>query len=601
MAARARRWRVTGTSGTTSTLVRLRDARLQWWVRLLVGLALVGVGVLLVLHLTASVAVLSVLVGIGLLLVAADRAVWSFRSPVPGLDRVLAALLLVLAVVSLVWQGTTVPFLAVTLAVASFVVGGTSVVGGLVGTRERRAAAVVLGLAQVVVGLIVLLWPRLSVFVVGLALGAWLVLLGVRDLLVGVGQLLGRSRRPRGDRPRRPRRDLVAAVVALVVACLVLGLSAWLRAGDPTLVPDAFYTPPREVPAEPGSLIRSEPFTHGVRAGQQGWRILYTTTGAHDEPAVASALVLAPAERTGEPLPVLSVAHGTTGIVPGCAPSLLDDPFATGLEHTMTTMVDDGWAGVLTDYEGLGTAGPHPYLVGTAEAYSVLDAVRAARALDDLALGDTVVWGHSQGGGAALWTGIVAPDYAPDVHVLGVGAAAPAADLAALAAGVKNTAAGRVVSAYLAQAWSDVYDLDLSAIVTPGHVPVVRRVADRCLWGRDAIANVLFSTQLNGPVIRPSALEGETGRLLDENSPHGRSQAPVLVGQGEADSLVLPGPQDEFVEHWCSTGQPVDYRTYPGLDHVPVVEDGSPFVTDLVAWTRDRLAGRPPTPTCGGG
>ncbi|MBO9556348.1 lipase family protein [Cellulomonas sp.] len=590
-----------GTSETTSALVRLRDARMQWWVRLLVGLALVAVGVLLVLHLTASVAVLSVLVGIGLLLVAADRAVWSFRSSVPGLERVLAALLLVLAVVSLVWQGTTVPFLAVTLAVAAFVVGGTSVVGGLVGTRERRAAAVLLGLAQVVVGLLVLLWPRLSVFLVGLALGAWLVLLGVRDVLVGVAQLLGRRRTRDDDRPRRPRRDLLVAVVALVVASLVLGVSAWLRAGDPRLVPDAFYSPPREVPAEPGSLIRSEPFTHGVRDGQQGWRILYTTTGAHDEPAVASALVLAPAERTGEPLPVLSVAHGTTGIVPGCAPSLLDDPFASGLEHTMSSMVDDGWAGVMTDYEGLGTAGPHPYLVGTAAAYGVLDAVRAARALDGLALSDeTVVWGHSQGGGAALWTGIVAPEYAPDVHVLGVGAAAPAADLAALAAGVKNTAAGRVVSSYLAQSWSDVYDLDLSSLVTPGHVPAVRRVADRCLWGRDALANVLFSTQLNGPVIRPSALEGETGRLLAENSPHGRSLAPVLVGQGEADSLVLPGPQDEFVAHWCSTGQAVDYRTYPGLDHVPIVDEGSAFVPELVAWTQDRMSGRPPTPTCGG-
>jgi pimeloyl-ACP methyl ester carboxylesterase len=299
---------------------------------------------------------------------------------------------------------------------------------------------------------------------------------------------------------------------------------------------------------------------------------------------------------------VVSVAHGTTGIVPGCAPSLLDDPFAGGNEHTMATMVDDGWVGVMTDYEGLGTAGPHPYLVGTAEAYSVLDAVRAARSLDDLALsGKTVVWGHSQGGGAALWTGIVAREYAPDVDVLGVAAVAPAADLRSLAEGVKDTAAGRVVSAYLAQAWSDVYDLDLSTIVTPGYLPVVRRVADRCFWGRDAIANVLLGTQLSSPVIQPSALDGETGRLLDENSPHGLSEPPVLVAQGDADRLVLPGPQDDFVAQWCATGQPVDYRTYPGLDHVPIVEADSPLVPELVAWTQDRLAGRPPTPTCGAG
>lgn len=588
------------TSEARLPVARLRDADLPWWVRTLVGLALVGIGLVLVVHLTASVAVLSVLVGIGLMLVAADRAVWSDRSAVPGLERVLAVLLLVLAVVSLLWQGTTVPFLAVTLAVASFVVGGSSVVGGLLGTRERRAAAVVLGVAQVLVGLLVLLWPRLSVFLVGLLLGGWLVLLGARDVFVGVGQLVGRAPR-QGERPRR-RHELLGAVSALVVAALVLGLSAWLRAGDPTLVPDAFYTPPREVPTVPGSLLRSEPFVHGVRTGQEGWRILYTTTGAHGEPAVASALVLAPAQRTGEPLPVVSVAHGTTGIVPGCAPSLLDDPFENGNERTMTTMVDDGWAGVVTDYEGLGTAGPHPYLVGTAEAYSVLDAVRAARTLDDLTLSPrTVVWGHSQGGGAALWAGIVAPAYAPDLDLIGVAAVAPAADLRSLAEGVKDTAAGRVVSAYLAQAWSDVYGLDLSQVVAPGYLPVVRRVADRCFWGRDAVANVLLGTQLSGPVIQPSALSGETGKLLDENSPHGTSEAPVLVAQGDADRLVLPGPQDDFVAQWCAAGQAVDYRTYPGLDHVPIVEEGSPLVPELVAWTEDRLAGLPATPTCGAG
>jgi acetyl esterase/lipase len=42
-----------------------------------------------------------------------------------------------------------------------------------------------------------------------------------------------------------------------------------------------------------------------------------------------------------------------------------------------------GYAVVRTAYEGLGTPGVHPHLVGTSEGRSVLDMVRAARRLVD--------------------------------------------------------------------------------------------------------------------------------------------------------------------------------------------------------------------------
>ena len=42
------------------------------------------------------------------------------------------------------------------------------------------------------------------------------------------------------------------------------------------------------------------------------------------------------------------------------------------------------------------------------------------------------VWGHSQGGHAALYTGEVAARYAPDLKLVGVAAAAPATYLVEL-------------------------------------------------------------------------------------------------------------------------------------------------------------------------
>ena len=42
------------------------------------------------------------------------------------------------------------------------------------------------------------------------------------------------------------------------------------------------------------------------------------------------------------------------------------------------TLLDAGYVVAATDYEGLGTPGLHPFLVGESEGRSVLDAARAA-------------------------------------------------------------------------------------------------------------------------------------------------------------------------------------------------------------------------------
>src|SRR5439155_1171000 len=211
---------------------------------------------------------------------------------------------------------------------------------------------------------------------------------------------------------------------------VVTGLG-WLAAGVAVAPrPDAFYTPSAALPATPGVLLRGEPSSRAAPPGAQAWRILYTTTRDDHTPAVASAVVLAATGVPAGPRPVLAWAHGATGIAPACAPSLLADPLGSGAMPGLDQALARGWVVVATDYPGLGTGGPHPFLIGQGEARSVLDAVRAARHLPGVTLGDrTVVWGHSQGGNAALWTGILAPGYAPDAGVVGVAALAPGSEL----------------------------------------------------------------------------------------------------------------------------------------------------------------------------
>jgi acetyl esterase/lipase len=78
----------------------------------------------------------------------------------------------------------------------------------------------------------------------------------------------------------------------------------------------------------------------------------------------------------------------------------------------------------------------------------------------------------------------------------------------------------------------------------------------------------------------------------------GRGHAPTLLAQGLADALVLPTVQRRYVARLCAAGQPVDFRTFAGRDHVGLVEDDSPLIGQLLRWTQDRFRGAPAPARC---
>jgi len=382
---------------------------------------------------------------------------------------------------------------------------------------------------------------------------------------------------------------LLLIVIAAVVAWLALRPGA----------PDAFYTWAPAMPAEPGVLLRQESFERGLPAGARGWRILYTTTAAQGTAALASAIVMLARDAPPGPRPVVAWTHGTTGAVPGCGPSLLDEPFAN--VPGLAGLVERGWLLVATDYAGLATPGPHPYLIGEGEARSALDALRAARSMREVQMGErTVVWGHSQGGHAAMWTGIVAPTYAPDVSIAGVAAAAPASDLRALIGAIQHTVVGRIMTSYVMYAYAATYsDVRWDDYVTsPSARWAARDMASRCLAGSQAIVSVIEALALGGPIFSTVPTSGAFGARLAQNTPDRTVPQPLLIAQGETDDLVLPEVQTRWVARRCAAGQAIDYRRYAGRDHLTLVASDSPFDADLLRWTEDRFADRPVQVAC---
>ncbi len=563
----------------------------------MLGLATAAVGVVLVLRPFTSLTVLVILVAAGLIISGASSLARWHRERRPWPDLVIGIGSIGAGVVVAVWPGITTEVLANLVGIAMVIVGVLDVIAGIRGTAADRLTAVIGGVATVVFGVLAYIWPDVTVLVVAVVFGGRLVLSG---LAVAWTAWRDRDGRPDPAPVRRVGRAwrVTGSIVALVVALVLAGVSVWLNS-DRAVV-DAFYTPPDEVPATPGALLRAGPFRASIPDDAEAWRILYTTTRDDGVPAVASALVVAPRDRSATPAPVIAWAHGTTGIARDCAPSVFPDPFEAGSFYALDDVIANGWVLVATDYIGLGTPGPHPYLIGEGEARSVLDAVRAARQLSELTLSDqTVVWGHSQGGHAALWTGMIGPAYAPDVPLAGVAALAPASDLVGLVRTLPTVTGGSIFATYALSAYSQAYpDISIADYVVPTGRPTFDATAERCLGSRSILVSALSSIVTGSSLFTGDLTSGTAGARLAENTPAAPIEAPLLIAQGLGDALVSADVQAAYVAARCQAGQPLEYRTYPGLDHVPLVEADSPLIVDLVSWTQARLAGTPPPTTC---
>lgn len=601
-----------GEGQRTATRRATAADRLPTWSRTLLGVALVLVGVVLALRPFRSLAVLVVLLVVALAVGGVSHLVRGRRpwGALRGLVQLAAALALLL------WPGPGLGVLTLVVGGMLAIDGALDVLEGLRASGADRWVGLLTGAALVVVGVLALTWRDVALLVVAVAFGVRLAGHGVQ-LLRRRPRETDRSRsRPTDRSPSRPTDHApvdrsrprpcwrVARAAAAVVAALALAaLGVLVQLGQPRA--DAFYAAPDDVPQEPGRLLRAEPFDRQVPQGATAWRILYTTTRDDGIPALASGLVVTPAG-AAEPSPVVAWAHGTTGWAPGCAPSVLDEPFEAGALFVLEEVLARGWTVVATDYVGLGTESPHPYVIGQGEGRSVLDSVRAARELatlepDALDLDDrTVVWGHSQGGHAALWTGMLAPAYAPELRLDGVAALAPASNLQALVQVVEESRVGALFAVYVVQAYTSVYDdIGYDDYVRPGAQLLAREMAQRCLSERGVLVSLGQSLLLDRPIWDRDPTTGAFGRRLAENVPTGPIPAPLLIGQGETDTLITPAAQRAYVDGRCDAGQQVDYRTYAGRDHLAVAAADSPAVDDLLAWTVERLDGAAAVDTCG--
>lgn len=359
-----------------------------------------------------------------------------------------------------------------------------------------------------------------------------------------------------------------------------------------------FYRAARPLPTlPPGTLVRMERGDlYSTPAGVRTVRIAYLSRSAEDKPVMTTAVVLVP---FGTPpaggWPLIAWAHGTAGFAHDCAPSLMKDLYYgwEGLfEYPMM-----GYAVVATDYAGLGTDGPHEYMSIAAQAHDVLYSVPAARAAVPQLGSRWVAVGHSQGGSAVLKVAELEHTLR-DRSFLGTVSLAPPTDFYEL--WHRHTDANPAAAAYL-----DIIALGVHAVepvfeprqmlgkAALAALPRVRNEA--CLEAASALLAGASTSELLQPhwADLPAIVRFARANRPDATPGYG----PILLLQGTADQTIPQTLTDRAAVNLCRLGDQVQYQTYAGMDHDPLVYAS---FRDQIHWIAERFAGAPAPTNCSG-
>ena len=396
------------------------------------------------------------------------------------------------------------------------------------------------------------------------------------------------------------RRIVAFALLALLVGGILYGIArvteSTMAAKEHQAELQPFYTPPDPLPAGPGTVIRTEPMDIDVPGGS-AQRILYVSERADGTPAASSGMIFIPDTPPAEgERPVVAWEHGTLGMGEACVPSRSPDPMADMVTF-IGPMMEQGWVVVATDYVGLGTPGPNQYLVAQSEVRDVVNAVRAARNIPEAQAGDRyVTFGHSQGGHSSIWTGHLGKEYAPELDLLGVAAAAPALNLPEIAAAQWDTPVGWVIGSDLIESWPTYYPaLPVDEILTTAGQDNTQRLAAECIKaaGLEALIREKLGQQFFS--VDPTTVDAWNDALHDQVPPPLPASMPMFMAQGTADDVVLPWPNAMIQEKWCAAGSDLTVLWMGNVNHMDAAKVSGPAA---VQWLADRFAGRPVVANC---
>lgn len=411
-----------------------------------------------------------------------------------------------------------------------------------------------------------------------------------------------RNQPPRASRPgRNMNRPLGYALLTAgaMAAGLLSGMAPAAAAVPATTASPTAAPPATPTAVHPGLLVNATPVTltpGDYAPDTRAWTIRYRSVSETGAGMTVSGTVVVPKD-SGPATPIVAYAPGTLGLGDQCATSRNitspDNPEKSYVQKYNAL----GYAVAISDYEGLGTPGPHTYNVGHSEGHAVLDAVRAAWSVPGANLSSAArvaAVGYSQGGFAAGWAAQLAPSYAPDINLTGVSSGAPPADLAA---NIRYVDGGK----YSWEALVALYgqnaahpELNLDKYLTAKGRTTIAKLATSCVldWFNDkTLQNHRLSEYTTTDILQLPDWKASINRsVMGTMAP----QVPVLLYNSPKDDIVPFGPAVRLRDAWRSRGVHITF-------YAPEIGMGDHGTTGLnmagvaTGWISARLLGLPDT------
>ncbi len=368
---------------------------------------------------------------------------------------------------------------------------------------------------------------------------------------------------------------------------------------------DSFYTPPPGFEdLAGGTLLRSrevEIALLGLLPQKiSAWQLLYRSCDLHGTPEAVVTTVLLPHGADPEQArPLLAYQCAIDAMASKCFPSYALQRGAWSVGSVpqfelfiIANALQRGWAISIADHEGMNGYFGAPREPG----YRVLDGIRAALSFEPLGLEPSTpvaAWGYSGGGLASSWVAEMAPEYAPEVNLVGAALGAPVGDPgetfirlngtffaglpAMVVAGLRHIypGLGRVIRTHADHEGNRRLD-QIQSMSTVG--AIARFVGDD------------FDDYTDRPLADVLAMP-EVLEVFDDIRLGGRiPTCPLLVVQPIHDQIICVDDVDGQVERYVEGGAHVTYLRDRLSEHLTLMVFSAPMVLD---WLADRLAGEP--------
>ncbi|WP_433723028.1 lipase family protein [Nocardia sp. CA-129566] len=399
---------------------------------------------------------------------------------------------------------------------------------------------------------------------------------------------------------------VAAALVTMACTALVAGGA---RADNGS--PGDFYTPPADIAAEPGTVLRTEDFVPavdplGLAGAATARRLMYVSRDDTDRPTAVTGAVYVPrAPWPGPgPRPLVSLAAAAHGIGPQCVQSMaFDHPIAVSLTPSLDAsigfevestkmLLDKGYAVAVTDYQRAG--GVQAYLDRVAGGRAVLDIARAVQRIPGIEVGPIAVWGYSQGGGAAAAAAEIQPSYAPELPLRAAYAGAVAANPLVFLRRAGAAAGFAVWAAAAASALDPQVRQAIDDVVNPEGAAVIRQVGAECFGGLVAARESHNLTKSGRPLLDEMVANPVIDAWLDRQQLGTVApQVPMEVHGGLNDDLVPYQSLVGLAEQWRALGADVTVLTNDAPPILPgtAVNHSLPHLTDFrpLQWLATQL------------